>query len=106
MAARSAAGTSYAPVGDWRDHAACRPQDGAAHAHEDWWPEGAKLSDRNKDAIATCRRCPVRDTCLDWALDHRQDTGIWGGMTEDQRKAERTVRYNAARNARRREGAR
>jgi WhiB family transcriptional regulator, redox-sensing transcriptional regulator len=34
-----------------------------------------------------CRDCPVRVLCLDWALEHGVDFGIWGGLTEDERRA-------------------
>jgi WhiB family redox-sensing transcriptional regulator len=33
-----------------------------------------------------CRDCPVRAICLDWALANGQEAGIWGGLTEDQRR--------------------
>ena len=36
-------------------------------------------------ALATCARCPVRAECLEYALTHREDHGIWGGMTARQR---------------------
>ena len=34
-----------------------------------------------------CFRCPVRLECLIDALDHRIDFGVWGGMTERERRA-------------------
>ena len=33
-----------------------------------------------------CRGCPVSATCLSWALASGQQAGIWGGMTEDERR--------------------
>ena len=33
-----------------------------------------------------CRRCEVIDTCLKWALESGQDAGVWGGMSEDERR--------------------
>ena len=33
-----------------------------------------------------CRSCPVRRMCLDYAVETRQKFGIWGGMTENQRR--------------------
>jgi WhiB family redox-sensing transcriptional regulator len=38
-------------------------------------------------AKAVCARCPVRDACLAYALDTGQWFGIWGGLTEDERRA-------------------
>lgn len=36
-------------------------------------------------AFATRARCPVRAECLEHAITHREDHGIWGGMTARQR---------------------
>lgn len=33
------------------------------------------------------RRCPVMETCLQWALESRQQHGVWGGLSEDERHA-------------------
>jgi WhiB family redox-sensing transcriptional regulator len=33
-----------------------------------------------------CRRCPVRDSCLAYALENNETHGVWGGMTPQQRK--------------------
>ncbi|MCI4146600.1 WhiB family transcriptional regulator [Streptomyces albogriseolus] len=38
-------------------------------------------------AKAVCRRCPVREQCLAWALRHEEVDGIWGGTTEGERRA-------------------
>ena len=40
-----------------------------------------------EEAKSVCRRCPVVDTCLQWALESGQDAGVWGGMSEDERRA-------------------
>jgi WhiB family redox-sensing transcriptional regulator len=37
-------------------------------------------------AKAVCGRCPVRRSCLAYALRTRQD-GIWGGTTTEERRA-------------------
>lgn len=34
-----------------------------------------------------CAKCPVRQECLEWALETAQDFGVWGGMTERERRA-------------------
>lgn len=36
-------------------------------------------------ALALCRRCPVRDQCLNYAIGYQDPWGIWGGTTEDDR---------------------
>lgn len=38
-------------------------------------------------ARAVCRDCPVRDLCLQWALDNDERWGVWGGMSAKQRRA-------------------
>jgi WhiB family redox-sensing transcriptional regulator len=38
-------------------------------------------------ARAVCRSCPVRLECLADALDHKIEFGVWGGMTERERRA-------------------
>ena len=40
-----------------------------------------------REARAICQDCPVRLQCLADALDSRMDFGIWGGMTERERRA-------------------
>jgi WhiB family redox-sensing transcriptional regulator len=68
---------------DWRHKAACREED-----PELFFPVGmtgpALL--QAAEAKKVCRRCPVRTQCLDWALKTGQDAGVWGGMTEDERR--------------------
>jgi WhiB family redox-sensing transcriptional regulator len=36
-------------------------------------------------ALEHCRRCPVAEACLNWALDTGIREGVWGGSTEEQR---------------------
>ena len=68
---------------DWRDHAACRDAD-----PELFFPDGDLRSAlaQVKTAKLICRGCPVSATCLSWALDSNQEAGIWGGLTEDERR--------------------
>lgn len=41
--------------------------------------------DRATPAKTICSRCEIRGECLDWAIDTRQQHGIWGGLTEKER---------------------
>jgi WhiB family redox-sensing transcriptional regulator len=50
-------------------------------------------------AKAVCAECPVRDQCLEWAIATRQEEGIWGGMTDGERRRLRRRRRDAARRA-------
>jgi WhiB family redox-sensing transcriptional regulator len=40
-----------------------------------------------EDAKAVCRGCEVIETCLSWAVESGQDAGVWGGLSEDERRA-------------------
>lgn len=55
---------------------------------------GDEPGDRGR-AIAACRMRPARAACLAWALDHNVD-GVWGGVTEGQRRKLRHDRKHAA----------
>src|SRR5436190_4879507 len=69
---------------DWRDRAACLDED-----PELFFPIGntGPAILQIEEAKAVCRRCPVIETCLQWALDSGQDAGVWGGLSEDERRA-------------------
>lgn len=82
---------SYAPDTlsrgyDWRHDAECRRAD--RNVDPDLFhPAGTTgpYVGQIKEAKAICRSCPVITECGDWALAHRQESGIWGGMTEQER---------------------
>ncbi|MBK8868442.1 MAG: WhiB family transcriptional regulator [Dermatophilaceae bacterium] len=40
-----------------------------------------------REAKLVCQRCPVIAECLADALDHQTEFGVWGGMTERERRA-------------------
>ncbi|NJQ04605.1 WhiB family transcriptional regulator [Streptomyces lonarensis] len=65
-------------VKDWNTKAACRGAD-----PDDLFVQGAA---QNR-AKAVCGGCPVRAECLADALDSRVEFGVWGGMTERERRA-------------------
>src|SRR4051794_3157713 len=69
---------------DWRDHAACRDED-----PELFFPVGTSGPAllQIDEAKAVCRRCSVSSDCLKWALASGQNAGVWGGMSEDERRA-------------------
>lgn len=48
---------------------------------------GRAHDEREEKAKEICRRCPVRETCLGYALAAREPYGVWGGLTEDERDA-------------------
>ena len=54
--------------------------------------------DNTRDAKAVCRGCPVRPECLEYALDNGDKFGIWGGMSERERRRLRQA-HNRERHA-------
>ncbi len=45
-----------------------------------------------REAKAVCRGCEVRGECLEYALDHGEKFGIWGGLSERERRRVRRQR--------------
>lgn len=85
-----------APIYDprsWRLDAACRTVDTTI-----FFPDS---EEKSGPAVAICATCPVREECLEFALATRQDDGVWGGLTETERRRLRRRRQEAARTARR-----
>src|SRR4051812_12134399 len=64
--------------GDWTARAACRDID-----PDELFVQGAA---QNR-AKTRCFGCVVRTECLADALDNRVEFGVWGGMTERERRA-------------------
>ena len=68
----------------WRDRAACLGED-----PELFFPDGNTRPAlvQAEEAKAVCRRCEVTATCLKWALESGQEAGVWGGLSEEERRA-------------------
>ena len=64
----------------WRERAACSGQ--PAHI---WFPPGADAEEHATEAKQVCGGCPVSADCLEQALADREQHGIWGGLTTDER---------------------
>lgn len=54
-----------------------------------FFPDSEREADKNKKF---CAGCPVSTDCLDYALTNRIEHGIWGGMSERDRR--RVLRVN------------
>jgi len=68
----------FAIVGqEWVDEAICAQVD-----PEIFFPEKGGST---REAKSICSRCNVREQCLQYALDHDERFGIWGGMSERAR---------------------
>lgn len=51
-----------------------------------FFPVSEEDTDRAEAAKAICARCPVQAACLQFALNHGEDHGVWGGLTEGERR--------------------
>ncbi|GAA3566170.1 WhiB family transcriptional regulator [Nonomuraea rosea] len=69
---------------DWRHRAACRDVD-----PELFFPIGntGPALMQIEEAKQVCRSCSAVERCLKWALESGQDAGVWGGLSEDERRA-------------------
>ena len=52
-----------------------------------------------REAKEVCRGCVVKDDCLEYALDNGEKFGIWGGMSERERRRLRRSRALERRSA-------
>lgn len=76
---------------------AARDRDRAGGLQVDWANKGRCVSDdpdalfvrgaAQQNAKVVCQKCPVIAECLADALDNRTEFGVWGGMTERERRA-------------------
>jgi WhiB family redox-sensing transcriptional regulator len=76
----------------WRELAACRGADLNL-----FFPERGESAG---PARRVCAACPVRQPCLDYAITNRITHGIWGGLTERERRALRSGWVRASRRER------
>lgn len=68
----------------WRNRAACLDEN-----PELFFPIGntGPALVHIEEAKAVCHSCKVAETCLEWAMESGQDSGVWGGLSEDERRA-------------------
>ena len=72
-------------VWEWQYDGACRDMDTEMFFH----PEGERGAARRRraaNAKAVCATCPVIEQCRQHALASQEPYGIWGGMTEEERR--------------------
>jgi WhiB family redox-sensing transcriptional regulator len=69
---------------EWRAHAACADVDSRL-----FFPVGVTgpAVGQIAAAKAVCARCPVRAACLEFAVVTNQEYGVWGGTSEEERRA-------------------
>lgn len=76
---------------DWRDESSCSTVD-----PELFFPSGpgglSAMQERNAKTV--CGNCPVRRECLEYALESGQHVGVWGGLSEAERRGLSKVRVS------------
>ncbi|MFB7057390.1 WhiB family transcriptional regulator [Streptomyces vinaceus] len=70
----------------WQLRAACRNL-GPGRFYHPAGERGEEREDRDEAAKRVCAVCPVRTACLEHALRTREAFGVWGGLTEEERRA-------------------
>ena len=70
-------------IDDWRELAACRDTD-----PDLFFPVGSTgpAVDQIAAAKAVCRQCSVVSACLEFAMATNQESGVWGGTSEEERR--------------------
>ena len=63
---------------EWQDQALCAQTDPEA-----FFPEQGGST---REAKRICKACAVRDECLEFALEHDERFGIWGGLSDRERR--------------------
>ena len=68
----------------WRHRAEC-----LNHDPELFFPIGntGPAITQIQEAKAVCQKCDVMTACLKFALESGQDSGVWGGLSEDERRS-------------------
>lgn len=82
---------------EWRDQALCRDTDPDLFFPVGTTGQALVTIDHAK---SVCQQCNVTQECLDYALDTNQDSGVWGGLSEEERRAIRRQRAAVRRAAR------
>ncbi|MFV2197474.1 MULTISPECIES: WhiB family transcriptional regulator [unclassified Nocardiopsis] len=62
----------------WQERALCAQTDPEA-----FFPEKGGST---REAKKVCQSCEVRAECLEYALEHDERFGIWGGLSERERR--------------------
>lgn len=70
----------------WQLDAACRGPESVLFFPPASVERKDEREDRERRAKTICMECSVRAECLDYALSIREPHGIWGGLTEAERR--------------------
>jgi WhiB family redox-sensing transcriptional regulator len=70
----------------WQLRAACRGPESTLFFPPSASERKEERETREARAKIICSTCPVREPCLDYALEIREPHGIWGGLNEHERR--------------------
>jgi len=70
----------------WQERAACRGPESALFFPPSTTERKEDREWRETKAKEICQTCPVQPECLEYALTIREPHGIWGGLTEVERR--------------------
>lgn len=73
---------------EWFQQAACRGITAVMYVDR---------GNRARRAREVCAGCPVAEPCRAWAIEHREENGVWGGTTPRERRQARRSTRPAAR---------
>jgi WhiB family redox-sensing transcriptional regulator len=80
--------TERTPIDNWEPFANCLGVD-----PELFFPQRGEPTEAAK---AVCQLCIVRQECLETALENGEKFGIWGGLSERERRQIRKQRHHAS----------
>ena len=70
----------------WQHRAACRGPESSLFFPPTYAERRDERDARESRAKAICAICPVRAECLEYAVRVGEQHGIWGGLTEAERR--------------------
>lgn len=92
MSAVIGSGVGIVNRDQWQSRGACRK-----YGRPDlWYPEKTTPPELVLEAREVCVGCKVRSECLQYGMDHPEESGIWGGLTERERTGLRSGRSDKA----------
>lgn len=71
----------------WMEDANCLDRDSSEFFH----PDGERGNSRRRRIVAAkeiCSRCVVIEQCRKYSIDNNEPYGVWGGLSEDERREE------------------
>jgi WhiB family redox-sensing transcriptional regulator len=81
---------------EWAEQGACRSADPSIFFAPSNGETKAERLRREDAAKAVCQKCPVRPHCLEHAIANDERYGIWGGLTDGERRRLIPVRIGLA----------